>query len=152
MSRSGKNQNSNLKSHIIRQKFKDAKWILKDKKTGEIIEYDYHKMSDMVQNGYISHRNKNYTDNIHKSEPQKIGGIAIRELNIAGGLIAETDKRMVVHIDYQQVLPNHDVIDCYDYKYQCKECGTLTDKIRGQGKEKEKELFCRECLWITECR
>ena len=124
----------------------------KDKETEEIIECDYHKMSNMVKNGYVSYYNRRFANNVYESEPIKIENIRTRELNIAGGLVAEINSRMVVHVGYQEVLPNYTVVDCYGYKYQCEECDFVTDEVRGKGKEKEKELFCRACLWIVKCR
>ena len=152
MRRSRKDQDSSPKYYLNHQKFENAKWVLKNKKTGEIIECDYPKMSDMVQNGQVSYHNSRFANDIYKSERIKIENIRTRELNRAGGLVAEIDKGMVVGIRYEEVLTNYTVIDCYDYRYQCQKCDVVTDEIRGQGEEREKELFCRGCLWIVKCR
>ena len=152
MRRSRKDRDSRPNYHLSHRKFENAKWVLKDKKTGEIIECDYRKMSNMVQNGYVSYYNRSFANDIYKSEPIKIENIRTRELNIAGGIVAEINKSMVIGIGYEQVLPNYIVIDCYDYKYQCQICDVPTDEIRGQGEEKEKELFCMKCLAIVKFR
>ena len=152
MRRSRKDRDSGPNYHLNYQKFQNAKWVLKDNKTGEIIECDYRKMSDVVQNGYVSYYNRSFANDIYKSEPIKIENLRTRELSIAGGAVADINRRIVVGISYNQVLPNYNVIECYDYKYQCEECDAVTDEIRGQGKEREKELFCRRCLWIVKCR
>lgn len=150
MRRLRKAQDSSPKYYLNHRAFENAKWVLKDKETEKIIECDYRKMSDMVQNGYVSSRNER--NDIYGEEPIKIENIRTRELDIAGGSVAEINKSMVVSIGYEEVLPNYTVIDCYDYKYQCQVCGVPTDEIRGQRQEKEKELFCRKCLAVVKCR
>ena len=152
MRRSRKDRDSSPNYHLNYQKFQDAKWVLKDNKTEEIIECDYRKMSGMVSNGYVSYRNGRFANDLYGEESIKVENIITRELNIAGGLVAEVNKGIVVGIGYQEVLPNYTIIDCYDYRYQCQECDVVTDEIRGQGEEREKELFCRGCLWIVKCR
>ena len=151
MCRSRIDRDSSPNYHLNYQKFQDAKWVLKDNKTEDIIECDYQRMSDMVSNGYVSYRNERFANDLYGEEPIKIENIITRELNIAGGIVAEVNKSIVVGIGYQEVLPNYTIIDCYDYRYQCQECDVVTDEIRGQGEE-EKELFCKECLWIVNCR
>ena len=152
MRRSRKDQDSGPKYYLNHRAFENAKWVLKDKKTGKIIECDYRKMSDMVQNGYVSYHNRRFANDIYKSERIKIENIRTRELDIAGGSVAEINKSIVVGIGYEEVLPNYTVIDCYDYKYQCPVCAVPTDEIRGQGEEKEKELFCMKCFRLVKCR
>lgn len=152
MRRSRRNQDSRPNYHLTYESFKNAKWVLKDNETGEIVERDYREMSTMVENGYVSYHNRSFANDIYKSKAIKIENIRTRELHIAGGTVAEINKRIVVGIGYEQVLPNYTVIDCYDYKYQCRICDFPTDEIRGQGQETEKELFCRNCLDFVKCR
>ena len=150
MRRSRKDRDNRLNYHLNYQKFQNAKWVLKDKKTEEIIECNYSEMSNMVKNGYVLYHNRRFANDLYRSEPIKVENIRTRELDIAGGTVAEINKSIEVGILYQEVLPNYTVIDCYDYKYQCEECDIVTDKIRNQGEEKE--LFCRKCLWMVKCR
>ncbi len=94
MRRLRKAQDSSPKYYLNHRAFENAKWVLKDKETEKIIECDYRKMSDMVQNGYVSSRNER--NDIYGEEPIKIENIRTRELDIAGGSVAEINKSMVV--------------------------------------------------------
>ena len=40
------------------QAFENAKWVLTNKKSGKVSEYDYSKMSSIVINAYISHNSR----------------------------------------------------------------------------------------------
>ncbi len=152
MRRSRKKRDGGPKYHLNHQKFENAKWILKNDETGETIECDYWKMSNMVENGYVLYFNNKFTKGFYKEVPIKAENVVTRELNIAAGTVAETNKGVIIGIAYNEVLPNYTVIDCYDYKYQCKACDFVTDQIRGKGQEKEKESFCISCFKFSKFR
>ena len=74
------------------QAFEKAKWILTDKKSGEVTEYNYSEMSSKVIDGYISHnrRYKNPT---------------IRYLH-RGSCVIYRDG-YIEGVSYSQILPNY---------------------------------------------
>ena len=125
-------RNQGPRYHLSYQKFKNAKWILKDKESGTISEKDYPEMATLVKDGYVSIKGKNIT---------------VRELYITGGTVI--DGKWSVGISYTEILPNYTVIDCYDYKYQCKECERVFDEVRKRGEKKESEDYCISCRsWV----
>ena len=138
------------KYFLSHRKFENAKWVFKDNESGAIVEYNYSELSVLVINGYASDHNSKFAVPPYNDRSIDVENLRVRELNIAGGVIAEIDRGMVVGIHYESILPKYTLVDCYDYKYQCKECEAVLDEIRSRGEEKVKTLFCPGCLWHVE--
>ena len=50
------NTDQRPKYYLYTQAFEKAKWLLTDKKSGEVTEYDYSGMSSIVIDAYKSHK------------------------------------------------------------------------------------------------
>ena len=85
------------------QAFENTKWVLTNKKSGKVSEYDYSKMSSIVINAYISHNSR------FAEKPQ---GTTIRYLSRANCEIYS--KGSVENVSYSKILPDY-TIDCYDW-------------------------------------
>ena len=130
--------------------FKNAKWILTDNKSGEVIECDYSKMSSIVIDAYISCYNNNLAKPPYNNEPElKLEDLRARDLHQVGCGIARINKREIVGVSYGEILPDY-TIDCYDWHYQCRHCDAVLDETREKGQETAKRVFCPHCFKDSE--
>ena len=136
---------------IYTRAFENAKWILTDKKSGEVSEYNYSEMSKIVEDGYISWYNNYLAKSPYNEEELKPENVIVRYLRQAGGLIAEVNKGQVVGVGYSQILPDYS-IDCYDWHYICKHCEAILNEIREKGQERANRVFCTRCFEFSEYR
>ena len=129
--------------------FENAKWILTDKKSGEVTEYSYSEMSGIVTDAYISWHN-NYLAKLYNEEelnPQN-AGISIRYLHRGSCIIYRAG--YVEDVDYSKILPDY-AIDCYDWRYQCPHCQLPQNEVREKGEKKEVvRFYCISCHEYTE--
>ena len=116
--------------------FKKAKWILTDKNSGQVSEYDYSEMSRTVIDAYIS-QNSRYQN------------VTIRYLQRVSCLIYRDGYDE--DVSYSQILPNY-TIDCYDWHYLCQHCDAVLDEIREKGQKVDNRVFCTRCFEYTEYR
>ena len=131
--------------------FKNAKWILTDKKSGEVTECNHSEMSSIVIDAYILWYN-NYLAKPPYNEPElKLEDLRARDLHQVGCGIARINKRDIVGVSYSEILPDY-TIDCYDWHYQCGHCDAVLDEIREKGQESAKIVFCPHCFEETEYR
>ena len=138
------------KYYLYVRAFENAKWILTNKKSGEVSEYNYSEMSKVVEDGYISWYNSYYTKSPYNQEELNPKNVIVRYLRQAGGLIAEINKSQVVSVGYSQILPDY-TIDCYDWHYQCPHCELPQDEVKGKGEKKEVvRFYCISCHEYTE--
>ena len=131
--------------------FKNAKWILTDKKSGEVSEYGYSKMSKIVEYGYISWYNNYLAAPPYNEEKLDPKNVTVRYLHQVGGLIARINKKDVVSVSYSEILPDY-TIECYDWYYQCQHCEIPLDEIREKGQESANKVFCPRCFEYSEYR
>ena len=112
--------------------FENAKWILTDKKSGDISEHNYSEMSEIVRDAYKK----------EKGTPQDV---IIKYLSAFGCEIYRIDDRFGESVNYSEILPDY-TIDCYNWHYLCQNCLALLDEIREKGQEAAKKIFCRHCF------
>ena len=125
-----RNNNQGPKYHLYWHAFGNAKWILTNKKSGEVSEYNYSEMSKVVEDGYISWYNSRFANPHYNEEELNPENVIVRYLHQVGGLIAEINKSQVVGIRYSEILPEY-TIKCYDWHYQCPHCKLPQDEVRG---------------------
>lgn len=138
-----------LKELLYRGAFENAKWILTDKQSGEVSEYNYSEMSHVVTDGYISWYNSTLATPPYNAAELTPKNVRVKYLRQAGGLIAEINKSKVVGVSYRQILPGY-TIDCYDWHYQCRHCDAVLNEIREKGQECVNSIFCPHCFQFTE--
>ena len=124
-----KNNQGNEDLHNDRA-FKDATWVLTDKRTGKVSEYNYSEMSGIVTEAYKG----------------KTPDVIAKHLRLVGCEIVRMDDRKAESVNYSDILPEY-TIDCYDWYYQCHHCGTVLDKIREKGQKALLGLLCSNCSW-----
>lgn len=129
------------------QAFENAKWILTNKKSGEVSEHDYSGMSSIVIEGYRS-RNSRFAATYGKKEA-KPPNVIIRYLHRVSCLIYSEGS--VEDVSYSQILPDY-TIDCYDWHYLCRHCDAVLDEIREKGQETANRVFCPHCFEESEYR
>ena len=134
------NTDQRPKYYLYTRAFKNAKWILTDKKSGEVTEYNYSEMSKIVKDGYISHNSQ---------LAEKSQNVIVRYLHRAGGLIAEINKWQVVGVHYSEILPDY-TIDCYAWHYQCPHCEAVQNEIRGKEQKEVVGIYCLSCREYSE--
>ena len=117
---------------LNKRAFSNATWILTDKQSGEVSEYDYLGMSGIVIDAYKENRN-----------PQNV---TIKHLSRVGCEISIIDDRYAESVSYSTILPDY-TIDCYDWHYRCQHCGAILDEIREKGQKVLLELSCSGCSW-----
>ncbi|WP_238314640.1 hypothetical protein, partial [Methylobacterium crusticola] len=76
-----------IPDHLYWNAFENAKWILTDKKSGEVSEYNYSEMSKIVKDAY----------NQEELNPQNV---IVRYLHQVGCGIARPNKRDIVGVRY----------------------------------------------------
>ena len=125
----------------------NATWVLTKKKTGDVIECDYRKMSDIVKRAYISYWNQRFSDPIYKMEELKPEDIIIRCLHKYSCDVSHVKRSMVTGESYSQILPEYS-INCYGWNYQClnDDCGAVLKHVRHKGEKLIDELFCPYCF------
>lgn len=133
--------------HLYVRAFENAKWILTDKKSGEVTEHDYSEMSSIVRDAYISH-NSRLAATYSKKEVKPQNPI-IRYLHRVSCVIYS--EGYIENVSYSQILPDY-TIDCYDWHYQCQHCKIPLDEIREKGQESANKVFCLRCFEYTEYR
>ena len=131
--------------------FENAKWIFTDNKSGEVTEYNYSEMSEVVKDGYISWYNNSLAKPPYNQEEENPQNLIVRYLHQVGGGIFRKNQRDIVGVSYSQILPDYR-IDCYDWRYQCRHCDAVLDEIREKGQETANQLFCPRCFKISEYR
>ena len=138
------------KYHLFVRAHKNAKWILTNKKSGEVTECNYSEMSSIVIDAYIS--SYNYLAKPPYNEPElKLEDLRARDLHQVGCGIARINKRDIVAVSYSEILPDY-TIDCYDWHYQCRHCDAILDEIREKGQETANRVFCPHCFQYSEYR
>ncbi|MDE0636129.1 MAG: hypothetical protein OXI43_09820, partial [Candidatus Poribacteria bacterium] len=123
--------NQTPKYYLYWQAFENATWILTDKKSGDISEYNYSEMSRIVEDAYISWHNNRFAKSHYNEEELKPENVIVRYIHQVGGLIAEINKSIVVGVRYSEILPDY-TIDCYNWRYQCPHCKVPQDEVRGK--------------------
>ena len=125
-----------IPDHLYWNAFENAKWILTEKQSGEVTEYDYAEMSRIVIDAYIS-RNSRYNN----VTVRYLGHVACKIYREGYG----------EGVRYSQILPDY-TIDCYDWHYQCRHCDGVLDEIREKGQKTANRVFCTRCFEYTEYR
>ena len=115
--------------HLYTQAFEKAKWILTNKNSGEVTEYDYSGMSSIVIDAYKSHNSRYKNPTVRYL--QRVSCVIYREGYVEG-------------VTYSQILPDY-TIECYDWIYQCNHCGFVLDEIRRKGQAGVNRLYCVSC-------
>ena len=87
----------------------NATWVLTNKKTGEVIECDYRKMSGIVKKAYISYWNRRFSDPMYKVEKLKPEDITIRCLYENRCDVYHKKNRVVASEHYSQILPEYSI-------------------------------------------
>ena len=126
------------KYHLYYEAFKNAKWILTDKKSGEVSKYNYSEMSGIVRDAYISHNSQ------LAAKPQNA---TIRYLHRESCVIYRSGYDE--NVSYSKILPDY-TIDCYNWHYQCPHCELPQDEVRGKEKKEVVRIYCISCHEYTE--
>ena len=135
--------------HLYVRAFENAKWILTNKNSGEVTEYDYSEMSSIVIDAYISWHNGYLAKPPYNEAELNSQNVTIKYLHRGSCLIYRGG--YVEDVDYSKILPDY-TIDCYDWHYQCRHCNGVLDEIREKGQEAAKIVFCIRCFEETEYR
>ena len=123
------NTDQRPKYYLYTQAFEKAKWLLTDKKSGEVTEYDYSGMSSIVIDAYKSHNSRYKNPTVRYLH--RVSCVIYREGYVEG-------------VRYSEILPDY-TIECYDWIYQCNHCGFVLDEIRRKGQAGVNRLYCVSC-------
>lgn len=134
------NADDRRKNLLRARAFEKAKWILTDKKSGQVSEYDYSKMSEIVRDAYISRNSR---------LDIKSKYVTIRYLHRASCLIHGDGYDE--DVSYSQILPNYS-IKCYDWHYQCPECDAVQPEIKKKGQKGVSGIYCLSCFEYYEIK
>ena len=141
-----------IPDYLYYNAFEKAKWIFTNKKSGEVTEYNYSEMSQVVKDRYISsYNNSHLVKPPYNQEELKPENVTVRYLHQVGVNIARINKRDTVGVRYSEILPDY-TIDCYDWHYQCKYCGFVLNEIRRKGQAGVNRLYCISCRNRSEYR
>lgn len=130
--------NQGLESLRYTRAFENAKWILTDNKSGDIIEYDYSGMSGIVIEAYRSHNHRFAGKTVTIRYLHRVSCVIYRE---------GYDE----NVSYSKILPEY-TIECYDWHYICNHCESVLDEIREKGQDRTNRIFCPRCFEYSEYR
>lgn len=131
-----------IPDYLYWEAFENAKWILTDKKSGEVSEYNYSEMSRIVRDAYISWYNNYLAKPPYNEEKLNPQNVTIRYLHQPSYVIYKAG--YVEHVDYGKILPDY-TIECYDWRYMCNHCGFVLNEIRRKGQAGVNKLYCISC-------
>ncbi len=123
-----------IPDHLYWNAFEKAKWILTNKNSGEVTEYDYSGMSSIVIDAYKSHNSRYKNPTVRYLH--RVSCVIYREGYVEG-------------VRYSEILPDY-TIECYDWHYQCPHCEAVQNEIRGKEQKEVVGIYCLSCREYSE--